>query len=61
MDGFDISKRNLRKQRNAIQRLMEITLEHCAARDEPTPAHFFLPEASTRIFQRSPKRIHFCS
>jgi hypothetical protein len=41
IDSFEIPKRTIQKQRDAIQRLMEIALGHCAARDEPTPASFF--------------------
>jgi hypothetical protein len=48
IDSFDIPKRNLQKQRDAIQRLMEIALEHCTARDEPIPASFFCQKL-TRI------------
>ena len=48
IDNLDIPKRDLQKQRDAIQRLMEIALEHCAARDEPTPASFFCQKL-TRI------------
>ena len=48
IDSFDIPKRNLQKQRDAIHRLMEIALEHCTARDEPTPASFFCQKL-TRI------------
>ena len=40
IESFEIPKRSIQKQRDAIQRLMEIALGHCAARDEPTPASF---------------------
>jgi hypothetical protein len=48
IDSFDIPKRNLQKQRDAVQRLMEIALEHCKARDDPAPASFFCQKL-TRI------------
>ena len=48
IDSFEIPKRTIQKQRDAIQRLMEIALGHCAARDEPTPASFFC-QRLTRI------------
>src|SRR5215211_6891607 len=40
------------KQRSAVQRLMEITLQHCHSRNESLPASFFCAHL-TRISHRS--------
>jgi hypothetical protein len=48
IDSFEIPKKGGQKQREAIQRLMEISLHHCNARSDPTPTSFFC-QRLTRI------------
>jgi hypothetical protein len=41
IESFVISRHSAAKQREGIQRLMEIALHHCSARNDPVPASFF--------------------
>lgn len=41
IESFVISRHSAAKQRECIQRLMEIALHHCSTRNDPVPASFF--------------------
>lgn len=41
IESFDIPSSSAVKQRDAVQRLMELTLHYCAIRNDPVPASFF--------------------
>ena len=41
VENFEVPERNAQKQRNAVQRLMEISLQYCSMRNDPVPASFF--------------------
>jgi hypothetical protein len=41
IESFDIPSSSAAKQRDAVQRLMELALHYCATRNDPVPASFF--------------------